>query len=398
MRNILSILILLHTFINLRAATYYSQSSGALNSTSRWNTARNGSGSSHDAIYGNTHTYIIQNGHSITSSSSPNVGNSSSQIIIENGGTYTHTSSTSSTLTLGTLRIEGGGLYVANRTGQSLTNVNIYSGGKLIHNSGSNTLIGTNRNYSNANNGGNGDGTYEIRNHGVSAIAGFGGWGNLIINNSGSQVILSGTHTIAGNLEITAGALNLGTSITHFTSTLSFAGIAQNGGSWGSNSSSATNKNNTYFTSGITGIITNSSSLPVELILFEGFFNGKNNIIQWKTSSEHNSSHFILENSIDGENWNTIYLIDAAGNSTELIHYEYTQSYFINEFNYYILHQWDIDGVFKTYGPISIDNRSNLKLEKIVNLMGQRVNTDFESLSGIYLEVYNNGTCKKIIK
>lgn len=399
MKKLLIVILTFFLSNNLTAAIYYSQSSGAFNNSTRWNTARNGSGSSHDATYSNTHTYYIQNGHSITSSTSPNIGNSSSTMIIENGGTYTHTSATTSTLTLGTLRIEGGGLYIANRTGQTITTVNIYANGKLIHNTGNNTIIGTNRNYSNATNGGNGNGTYEIQNHGASAISVQPSWGNLIVNRSGGVVAFSTTQTIAGNLEITAGTLNLGTSVSHTTNSLSFAGTAKNGGSWGSTASAATNKTNTYFTTGITGIINNSSALPVELIFFKCFFDGQNNILQWETASENNSSYFKLENSIDGNIWDMIHIVDAAGNSTNTIKYSFTHTNFKPALNYYILKQYDIDGTFTTYGPVSIDNRTTqLHVVKLFNLLGQQVNPEAFLSSGIYIEVYSNGESKKVFK
>ena len=392
MKKLFILLIALCTVSVIKSATYYSQSSGALNSTSRWNTARNGSGSTHDAMYGNTHTYIIQNGHSITSSSSPNVGNGSSSMIIENGGTYTHTSATTSTLTLGTLRIEGGGLYQADRTGQTITTLNIYANGKYIHNSGSNALPGTNRNFLNSNNGGNGNGTYEIRNHGASAISAQPSWGNLIINRSGGVVAFSTSQTIAGNLEITAGTLNLSTITTHTTASLSFVGTNQSGGSWGSTASSATRKNNTYFTTGITGIINNTSAvLPINLLSFDGFKNDGYNTLYWSTASEFNNDFFTIEKTTDGNTYNIVGIVNGSGDSQILNNYELQDFNLEKTINYYRLKQTDYNGKYKYSDIISIDNRDKLSptLIKVSNTLGQEVN---DYTDGVYMFYYDDGS------
>jgi hypothetical protein len=61
------------------------------------------------------------------------------------------------------------------------------------------------------------------------------------------------------------------------------------------------------------------------------------------------------------------------------------------------LQQFDIDGQFKTYGPISITKASKeKKIVKYINLMGQEVNPD--NTTGLILEIYDDGTMKKMIR
>jgi hypothetical protein len=101
--------------------------------------------------------------------------------------------------------------------------------------------------------------------------------------------------------------------------------------------------------------ISNPISLPVELISFNATCSDEGILINWKTASEHNSSHFTLEKSRDGEDWTQIYTEQTAGNSNQLITYNFTDIKSINGLNYYRLQQYDLDGVYETFGPISVD-------------------------------------------
>ena len=138
-----------------------------------------------------------------------------------------------------------------------------------------------------------------------------------------------------------------------------------------------------------------SVALPVELTQFEGLSYLQFNLIKWSTASEQNSSHFVLESSVDGENWIKITNKVAAGNSTENITYSHID-YNLNSLTYYRLQQFDIDGKFKTYGPILVTKTiTEKKIVKYVNLLGQEVDVDSK---GIIIEVYDDGTMRKIIK
>lgn len=139
-------------------------------------------------------------------------------------------------------------------------------------------------------------------------------------------------------------------------------------------------------------------ALPVEMVSFECSNTEQGNLLIWKTASEHNSSHYLIERSITGEfNENTIIGIkQAAGNSTELLTYTFVDNDYRSEINYYRITQVDTDGKFKIYGPISINNTESVKkIVKIVNALGQEVD---ETTTGVLFEVYEDGTSKKIIR
>lgn len=149
-------------------------------------------------------------------------------------------------------------------------------------------------------------------------------------------------------------------------------------------------------TTGTFGIsITTPQALPVELLYFDGVEYPLWNTLKWSTASEQNSSHFIIEKSTDGENWREIANKTAAGNSNEKLNYSHSDNIDQHAIHYYRLVQYDIDGQFKIYGPIALDNRAKeKKIIKYVNLMGQEVE---KNTKGIVIEVYEDGTTSKII-
>jgi hypothetical protein len=142
-------------------------------------------------------------------------------------------------------------------------------------------------------------------------------------------------------------------------------------------------------------IITNGA-LPVELLYFEGNAYGKVNYLEWATATEHNSSHFVVEKSTDGWEWQSIGQLDAAINSTQELRYNLTDDNVMPVLNYYRLRQFDIDGANKDYGPIAIDNRQRIKqVIRTINLLGQQVD---ENATGIIIEIYEDGSIRKTIR
>ena len=95
--------------------------------------------------------------------------------------------------------------------------------------------------------------------------------------------------------------------------------------------------------------------LPVELLSFNAICLEEQNILTWQTASEHNSSHFDIEKSIDGEIWNVIGKKEAAGNSNELLTYQFVDAEKNNATIYYRLNQVDFDGKSEYFGPATTD-------------------------------------------
>jgi len=135
--------------------------------------------------------------------------------------------------------------------------------------------------------------------------------------------------------------------------------------------------------------------LPIELYTFEGMSIQDKNLIAWSTATEHNNDYFIIQRSTDGENWSTINKTIGMGNSTMLTKYSCLDDSFSKRINYYRLTQVDFDGASKTYGPISIDNRSNKVVVRCVNLLGQDIG---ENEKGIIILIYEDGTMEKVFR
>jgi|694.fasta_scaffold117862_2 hypothetical protein len=93
--------------------------------------------------------------------------------------------------------------------------------------------------------------------------------------------------------------------------------------------------------------------LPVELVYLNGNCDDNYSLIQWQTASEHNSTSFIIEKSEDGYTWDVIGEVAAAGNSSQLLIYQFKDTLRSTTINYYQLKQYDNDGNFKVYGPVS---------------------------------------------
>lgn len=87
--------------------------------------------------------------------------------------------------------------------------------------------------------------------------------------------------------------------------------------------------------------------LPVELLSFTGKNNGEENILEWVTASEINNDYFTLERGSDGFNFEKIAVVDGAGNSNSIKHYQSTDKELLSGINYYRLKQTDFDGTVK---------------------------------------------------
>jgi hypothetical protein len=94
--------------------------------------------------------------------------------------------------------------------------------------------------------------------------------------------------------------------------------------------------------------------LPVELLSFNATCENDQILLNWQTASEHNSLSFDIEKSRDGQTWNLIDQQVAAGNSNELLSYQFVDAEKNNATVYYRLNQVDIDGKNEYFGPIAV--------------------------------------------
>jgi hypothetical protein len=159
---------------------YYSRGSLAPNLTANWNSNRDGSSGNAPSDFTSGSVFVIQNGHTMTTSAAWSIFGNNSKLQIENGGTL----NASYAITLSsatTFQIDNGGTYIHNNN----STVAIFSG---IDNFSGNSMV-------------------EIKNW-VNASTPIptinGAWGNLkITNNPGAEWNQAGNITnIAGNFII----------------------------------------------------------------------------------------------------------------------------------------------------------------------------------------------------
>lgn len=217
------------------AVPYYSQGSASPAVLANWNTNPGGGGSSPSNFTNNNQAFIIQNGHTMTTTGTAwTVSGTGTKVVIQSGGTLTETASAISLSANTALKVDNGALLNHNVNSLTIFNVTVTFGNTSTVSYG---LAGAQTVYPST-------------------------YGNLTISGSGTKTFSAAT-TINGNMSISSGVVaNLGT-FTSSANTLTLGGLGQNSGSWGSTSSSATNKNNTYFsaTAGIVNVISSCVAL-----------------------------------------------------------------------------------------------------------------------------------------
>lgn len=121
-----------------------------------------------------------------------------------------------------------------------------------------------------------------------------------------------------------------------------------------------------------------ASPLPVELTSFQANCTQEQKVeLTWTTASEHNSSHFVIERTVDGEEWSQIATVQSAGNSNSLLSYSIIDQERLAQTVYYRLTQVDVDGASKVYDPVSI-NCIDLDGRNSIRTYPNPSNSDFQ--------------------
>ncbi|MFT4678163.1 MAG: hypothetical protein ACI9HG_000265 [Flavobacteriales bacterium] len=123
--------------------------------------------------------------------------------------------------------------------------------------------------------------------------------------------------------------------------------------------------------------------LPVDLVDLTGESSREGVMVQWKTLSEQDNALFILERSINTEQWNEIAMVQGAGDSFELQNYKFLDRMALPGVNYYRLRQIDFDGNSRFSDGISVDHNPELDFLISPNPVAahQQVNIKFNNVS-----------------
>jgi hypothetical protein len=86
------------------------------------------------------------------------------------------------------------------------------------------------------------------------------------------------------------------------------------------------------------------SMLPVNFTSFYISKSGQDIQLSWSTDKEINNSHFDVERSFNGTDWQKVSVVDGAGTSNNVNNYSYHDKNVTGSVVYYRLRQVDIDG------------------------------------------------------
>lgn len=90
--------------------------------------------------------------------------------------------------------------------------------------------------------------------------------------------------------------------------------------------------------------VNNLTPLPVSYLSFEAKQNAQQVLLNWATAQEQNSEIFIVEYSLNGQEWKSIGSVKAAGNSASINNYRFLHTDPKSGNNFYRLVQVDKDG------------------------------------------------------
>ena len=98
---------------------------------------------------------------------------------------------------------------------------------------------------------------------------------------------------------------------------------------------------------------TASSPLAVSGITFNAVRQGQNVLLTWSTLSEQNSAYYDVERSYDGIGFNKIGQVPAAGNSSNLMNYRFTELDAAKLMIFYRLKMVDVDAGYR-FSPVRV--------------------------------------------
>ena len=204
-----------------------------------------------------------------------------------------------------------------------------------------------------------------------------GGYGAAGIADDADKLVSVGNIEINGTLllRLTNPEVGIYTIIDGTSLTGNFSSIQYsiNGGAF-----TITQPNNvsiTYnYTEGTVTISINGSVLPIELTTFQAQNTEGGNLLTWRTATEVNASHFDIERSTDGKNFEKIGETKAQGKAAT---YEYTDRHPLSITTYYRLKINDLDDKSSYSNIVSLSNtQKGLTTKVYPNPFGDDLNIE----------------------
>jgi len=118
--------------------------------------------------------------------------------------------------------------------------------------------------------------------------------------------------------------------------------------------------------------------LPVQLVSFTGEHQNGENILEWLTAAEINVSHFEVERSANGKDFQKLGAVEAAGNSTEPRAYNFVDSDLPAGGLYYRLRIVDLDNTYEYSDVVYLSTNSGVAINQYINVVPNPFTDKFE--------------------
>lgn len=130
-----------------------------------------------------------------------------------------------------------------------------------------------------------------------------------------------------------------------------------------------------------------NGTLPLNLLSFNGAWVNEQVVLSWETEEERNTESFVVEKSLDGNQFQTLGKKDAAGNSDHRIAYSFTDITAPVHLAYYRLKMLDRDGKF-SYSRIVVMRRVERSEVKLwPNPFRSAINISYKSETATVIEM-----------
>lgn len=138
-----------------------------------------------------------------------------------------------------------------------------------------------------------------------------------------------------------------------------------------------------------------AAELPVELSSFTAMNQGKDAVIDWSTSTEENNSHFELQASATGTNFETIATVNSKGsngNSNSTLNYSYVDANAADKGNemFYRLKNVNFDGSFAMSEIVSVSFNGNSAYNIFPNPVNHGENILVQSPNINSIKIFSN--------
>ena len=111
--------------------------------------------------------------------------------------------------------------------------------------------------------------------------------------------------------------------------------------------------------------------LPISLLTFTGTSSNEGYSLFWQTATEIDNDYFAIERSDDAIDFETIGMVPGAGNSHNILSYEFTDENPSKGINYYRLTQYDFDGQSSSSDIIVYENLDQGETQ--INVLNDRL-------------------------